>query len=43
MSYLDYIGEVGAMIDKNKKGKSLDNIGMFGGISFDKNGKIIKS
>tara|TARA_Y100000401_G_C8319385_1_gene224379 strand:+ start:1554 stop:1838 length:285 start_codon:yes stop_codon:yes gene_type:complete len=43
MSYLDYIGEVGARIDKNKKGKSLDNIGMFSGISFDKNGKIIKS
>ena len=43
MNYLDYIGEVGARIEKNKKGKSLDNIGIFGGVSFDENGKILKS
>ena len=42
MQYLDYIGEVGNRIKKNKQGKSLDDVGMFGGISFDKNGKIIK-
>ena len=43
MNYMEYYGELGDRLEKTKKGKSLDNIGMFGGISFDKNGKIIKS
>ncbi len=42
MKYLDYMQEVGDRIERGKKGKGVDNIGMFGGISFDKNGKIIK-
>tara|TARA_R100000773_G_scaffold14845_1_gene13563 strand:+ start:6896 stop:7147 length:252 start_codon:yes stop_codon:yes gene_type:complete len=42
IKYMDYIQEVGDRIERNKKGKGADNIGMFGGISFDKNGNIIK-
>ena len=42
MKYMDYIGEVGNRIERNKKGKCLDNIGMFAGVSFDNNGKILK-
>ena len=42
MKYMDYIQEVGDRIVRNKKGKGADNIGFFGGISFNKNGKIIK-
>ena len=41
MKYMDYIQEVGDRIRRNKKGKGADNIGMFGGLSFDNNGKII--
>jgi len=42
MKYMDYIQEVGDRIVRNKKGKGADNLGFFGGVSFDKNGKIIK-
>ena len=41
MKYMDYIQEVGDRIRRNKKGKGADNIGMFGGLSFDNKGKII--
>ena len=43
MEYMDYMQEVGDRISRGKSGKGIDNIGMFGGVSFDKNGKIIKS
>ena len=43
MKYMDYIQEVGDRIERRKKGKGADNIGIFSGISFDENGKIIKS
>ncbi len=43
MKYMDYMQEVGDRISRGKKGKGVDNIGFFGGVSFDKNGKIIKS
>lgn len=43
MKYMDYISEVGNRIEKNKKGKTLDNIGLFQGVKFDKNGHIIKN
>ena len=41
MKYMDYMQEVSDRIVRNKKGKGADNIGMFGGVSFDKNGNII--
>tara|TARA_Y100000401_G_C8271839_1_gene198736 strand:- start:408 stop:707 length:300 start_codon:yes stop_codon:yes gene_type:complete len=41
MAYSDYICEVGNRISKGKQGKGTDNIGMFAGVNFDKNGKII--
>ena len=41
MSYTDYVCEVGDRISKGKQGKGTDNIGIFGGVSFDENGKII--
>jgi len=43
MKYMDYMQEVTDRIGRNKKGKGADNLGMFSGISFDNNGKIIKS
>ena len=43
MKYMDYMQEVTDRIGRNKKGKGADNIGMYAGISFDENGKIIKS
>ena len=43
MKYMDYMQEVGDRRSRGKKGKGVDNIGFFGGVSFDKNGKIIKS
>ena len=43
MKYMDQMQEVTDRIDRNKKGKGVENLGFFGGISFDKNGKIIKS
>ena len=42
MKYMDYMQEVGDRIQRGKKGKGTDNIGFFGGVSFDKNCKIIK-
>ena len=41
MKYMDYIQEVGNRVERNKKGKGADNIGIFGGVSFDKNGNIL--
>ena len=41
MKYMDYIQEVGNRIERNKKGKGVENIGIFGGVSFDKEGNII--
>ena len=41
MAYTDYICEVGDRISKGKQGKGTDNIGVFSGVSFDENGKII--
>jgi len=41
MKYMDYMQEVTDRIERNKKGKGADNIGMFAGVSFDENGKII--
>ena len=41
MKYMDYMQEVSDRIDRSKKGKGADNIGMFAGVNFDKNGKII--
>ena len=43
MKYMDYIAEVGERVKRNKDGKGVDNIGVFGGLNFDKNGIIIKS
>ena len=42
MDYLDYMSEVGKRIDRGKKGKGVDNIGTFAGLSFDDNGNILK-
>ena len=42
MKYMDYMQEVSDRIERNKKGKGTDNFGVFGGVSFDKNGNIIK-
>ena len=42
MKYMDYMQEVTNRVDRNKKGKGADNIGIFGGVNFDENGKIIK-
>ena len=41
IKYMDYMQEVTDRIVRNKKGKGADNIGRFGGVSFDKNGNII--
>tara|TARA_R100000808_G_C2072999_1_gene99753 strand:- start:378 stop:632 length:255 start_codon:yes stop_codon:yes gene_type:complete len=41
IKYMDYMQEVTDRIVRNKKGKGADNIGMFGGVSFDKNGNIL--
>ena len=43
MKYMDYMQEVTDRISRNKKGKGADNIGFFGGVNFDKSGKIKKS
>tara|TARA_R100001163_G_scaffold12273_1_gene11389 strand:+ start:691 stop:948 length:258 start_codon:yes stop_codon:yes gene_type:complete len=42
MKYMDYIQEVGDRVKRSKEGKGADNIGVFGGLSFDENGKIVK-
>ena len=41
MKYMDYMQEVSDRIERNKKGKGFDNIGIFGGLSFDNEGNII--
>ena len=41
IDYLDYMSEVGERINRGKKGKGVDNIGAFAGVSFDENGNII--
>ena len=43
MKYMDYMQEVSDRIVRNKTGKGADNVGLYAGVSFDKNGKIIKS
>ena len=43
IKYLDYMQEVTDRIGRRKRGKGVENIGYFGGINFDKDGKIIKS
>tara|TARA_Y100001973_G_C5179928_1_gene324229 strand:+ start:565 stop:831 length:267 start_codon:yes stop_codon:yes gene_type:complete len=40
--YMSYMQEVSDRIIRNKNGKGADNIGMFAGVNFDKNGKITK-
>ena len=40
MKYLDYIGEVGERINRNKKGKGVDKIGTFAGFG---NGTLKKA
>ena len=42
MNYMDYYSELDDRIRKKKQGKSITNMGMFSGVNFDKNGKIIK-
>tara|TARA_R100001082_G_C4354302_1_gene156027 strand:+ start:909 stop:1172 length:264 start_codon:yes stop_codon:yes gene_type:complete len=42
ISYTDYMQEVTDRVYRNKKGRGADNIGLFGGISFDNQGNIIK-
>ena len=42
MKYMDYMQEVSDRITRNNKGKGADSLGMFAGVSFDKNGKITK-
>ena len=42
MKYMDYIQEVGDRVKRNKEGRGIENGGKFAGVSFDKNGKIIK-
>ena len=41
IKYMDYMQEVSDRVIRNKNGKGADNLGMFAGVSFDKNGKII--
>tara|TARA_R100001443_G_scaffold15161_1_gene25067 strand:- start:582 stop:836 length:255 start_codon:yes stop_codon:yes gene_type:complete len=41
IKYMDYMQEVTERVVRNKKGKGADNIGMFGGVSFDKKGNVI--
>ena len=41
IKYVDYMQEVSDRIIRNKNGKGADNIGMFAGLEFDINGKII--
>ena len=42
MKYMDYMQEVGDRVKRNKEKRGADNLGFFGGVSFDDNGKIIK-
>lgn len=42
IKYMDYMQEVSDRVIRNKNKKGADNIGMFAGVSFNKNGTIIK-
>jgi len=42
MKYLDYYAEIGDRMSRVKHGKGITNVGTFSGISFDKNGEILK-
>ena len=42
IKYIDYMQELTNRVARNKKGKGADNIGLFGGVSFDKQGNIIQ-
>jgi len=42
MKYMDYVQEVSDRIERNKKGKGVDNIGIFGGVNFDYKGNVIQ-
>ena len=42
MKYMDYMAEVGSRVEKGKKGKAFDNVGLFPGVQFDSQGNIIK-
>ena len=43
MRYDDYLGELQHRLERNSEGKCFGNsIGTFGGVTFDKNGKIIR-
>ena len=42
MKYMDYVQEVSDRIERNKKGKGVDNIGIFGGVSFDDKGNVVQ-
>ena len=43
MKYMYYMQEVTDRVGRNKNGKGAENLGFFSGVSFDKNGNIIKS
>tara|TARA_Y100001938_G_scaffold37132_1_gene51281 strand:- start:2784 stop:3047 length:264 start_codon:yes stop_codon:yes gene_type:complete len=43
IKYMDYMQEVSDRVIRNKQGKGADNLGMFAGVSFDENGKIMRS
>ena len=40
MEYLDYMQEVTDRIERKKKGRGADNIGVFQGVCFDNKGNI---
>tara|TARA_R110002012_G_scaffold286879_4_gene478813 strand:+ start:3769 stop:4035 length:267 start_codon:yes stop_codon:yes gene_type:complete len=42
MKYMDYVQEVSDRIERNKKGKGVDNIGIFSGVSFDDKGNVVQ-
>ena len=42
IKYMDYSQEVVDRVYRKKSGKGADNIGLFGGVSFDKQGNIIQ-
>ena len=42
IKYIDYMQEVTDRVERNKKGKGVENIGIFVGVSFDKNGNVIQ-
>ena len=45
MGYNDYVDELEDRATRNQEGKSItrNSLGLFGGVNFDKNGKIIKN